>query len=233
MLLPLGTALLAREPQTTQPLRRPDFFEAFVGPFSDFFRRYGVGVAIALLVFIGLYKLPDQMLGVIAGPFYIDSEYSKAQIATVSKLYGVWIGIAGAFLGGAAVTTLGLRRSIWVAAVCVALSNLLFLLMAVYPSQNWAFVAAISGDNLSQGFAGVVLVAFLSGLTSREFTATQYALLSSLANLPGKLIGGVSGYIVEASSYSTFFVFSTASVVPTLLLWWWLMRRPRGAIPMG
>jgi PAT family beta-lactamase induction signal transducer AmpG len=233
MLLPLGTALLAREPQTTQPLRRPDFFEAFVGPFSDFFRRYGVGVAVALLVFIGLYKLPDQMLGVIAGPFYIDSEYSKAQIATVSKLYGVWIGIAGAFLGGASVTTLGLRRSIWVAAVCVALSNLLFLLMAVYPSQNWAFVAAISGDNLSQGFAGVVLVAFLSGLTSREFTATQYALLSSLANLPGKLIGGVSGYIVEASSYSTFFVFSTASVVPTLLLWWWLTRRSRGAVPTG
>jgi PAT family beta-lactamase induction signal transducer AmpG len=229
LLVPLVTILLAREPQGNRPLVRPTFAEAFVGPFADFFRRYGIWVAIALLVFIGLFKLPDQMLGVIAGPFYVDTGYSKAQIATVSKLYGIWIGIAGAFLGGASVTTLGLRRSVWIAAVCVALSNLLFLLMAVDPGQDWAFIAAISGDNLSQGFAGVVLVAFLSGLTSREFTATQYALLSSLANLPGKLIGGVSGFIVESSSYSAFFVFSTVSVVPTLLLWWWLARRARMA----
>jgi PAT family beta-lactamase induction signal transducer AmpG len=101
--------------------------------------------------------------------------------------------------------------------------------MAMHPGATWAFLAAISGDNGSLGFAGVVLVAFLSSLTSREFTATQYALLSSLANLPGKLIGGVSGFIVQASSYSAFFVVSTLSVVPTLLLWWWLARRARMA----
>ncbi|HET6655132.1 MAG TPA: MFS transporter [Gammaproteobacteria bacterium] len=222
---PLVVALIAREPDSTQRLHRPGFAEAFAEPFVDFFRRYGVAVAIALLVFVGLFKMPDQMLGVIAGPFYIDTGYSKAQIATVSKLYGIWIGIAGAFLGGVSVSVLGMRRSIVIAMICLALSNLLYLLMATHPSATWAFLAAISGDNASLGFAGVVLVAFLSSLTSTEFTATQYALLVSLANLPGKLVGGMSGFIVEASSYTAFFVFSTLSIIPTLLLWWWLSRR--------
>jgi PAT family beta-lactamase induction signal transducer AmpG len=195
----------------------------------DFFKRYGIATAIVLLVFIGLFKLPDQMLGVIAGPFYVDTGYSKAQIATVSKVYGVWIGIAGAFLGGAMVGVLGVRRSIVIAALCLALSNLLYVLMAMNPGASWAFIATISGDNLSLGLAGVVLIAFLSGLTSREFTATQYALLISFANLPGKLIGGLSGYIVGASSYTAFFVMSTLSLIPTLLVWWWLTRPERAA----
>ncbi|HET6724920.1 MAG TPA: MFS transporter [Gammaproteobacteria bacterium] len=224
MLAPLCMTLFAREPDATQRLQRPNFAEAFAEPFVDFFRRYGIAVAIALLVFVGLFKMPDQMLGVIAGPFYIDTGYSNAQIATVSKIYGIWIGIAGAFLGGISVSALGMRRSIVIAMFCLALSNLLYLLMATHPSAMWAFIATISGDNGSLGFAGVVLIAFLSSLTSREFTATQYALLVSLANLPGKLVGGMSGYIVEASSYTAFFVFSTISVVPALLLWWWLSK---------
>lgn len=231
MLIPLATALIASEPAEGRALERPGFAEAFAQPFMDFFRRYGWLVGIALLVFVGLFKLPDQMLGVIAGPFYIDTGYTKEQIATVSKLYGIWIGIGGAFLGGISVSVLGLRRSVVAAAVALAVSNLLYLLMALNPGATWAFLAAISGDNGSLGFAGVVMVAFLSGLTSRSFTATQYALLVSFANLPGKLIGGMSGFIVQATSYSAFFVFSTLSVVPTLLLWWWLARHARIAEP--
>ncbi len=225
LLLPLLAALFAREPEHIQVRERKRFGAAFVDPFNEFFRRHGLIVAIALLVFIGLFKLPDQMLGVVAGPFYIDTGYSKAQIATVSKLYGVWIGIAGAFLGGISVAALGMRRSILIGALGLALSNLLYLLMALNPSETWAFVATISGDNFSLGFAGVVLVAFLSGLTSREFTATQYALLSSLANMPGKIIGGASGFLVEKWGYVGFFLFSAMSIVPTLLLLLWLWRR--------
>ena len=232
LLLPLAATLLAREPVATEVRARPDFAEAFVGPFADFLRRYGVAVAVALLVFIGLFKLPDQMLGVITGPFYIDAGYSKEQIATVSKLYGIWIGIAGAFLGGMSVAALGLRRSIVMAALGLGLSNLLYLLMTANPGQSWAFVTAISGDNAALGFAGVVLVAFLSSLTSSEFTATQYALLVSFANMPGKLIGGVSGFLVESWGYDGFFIFSTLSVVPTLALWWWLARRPQVLQPL-
>lgn len=225
LLLPLGAALLAREPERIQVRERKSFQEAFIGPFNEFFRRHGVVVALMLLVFVGLYKLPDQMLGVIAGPFYVDTGYSKAEIATVSKVYGIWIGIAGAFLGGVSVAALGLRRSMLIGAVGLALSNLLYLLMAHNPSQTWAFVAALSGDNLALGYAGVVLIAFLSGLTSREFTATQYALLVSLANLPGKVVGGLSGFMVEDWGYTGFFVFSSLSIVPTLLMLLWLWRR--------
>lgn len=218
MLIPLVTVLLVREPAHIRPRDRLDIGAAFIGPFADFFRRHGVLVAVMILLFIGLFKLPDQMLGVMAGPFYIDSGYSKEQIATVSKLYGVWIGIGGAFLGGVSVAALGLRRSLLIGGLGLALSNLLYVLMALNPGQTWAFVAAISGDNSTLGFAGVVLIAYLSSLTSLEFTATQYALLVSLSNLPGKLIGGMSGFLVEQWGYVRFFVFSSLFIVPTLAL---------------
>lgn len=227
MLLPIIATLMSREPVAPEStvIRRIDFFGAFWQPFSSFFSTNGLLLGLALLLFVGLFKFPDQVIGVMAGPFYLDSGYTKADIATVSKLYGVWTGIAGAFLGGLCVAAFGFRRMLFLAAVGVALSNLAFLFMAQNPSQIWAFYAAITADNLSQGFAGTVLVAFMSSLTNRNFTATQYALLVSLANLPGKFVGGVSGYIVEATSYSTFFVLSALTVVPTLLLLIWLWRR--------
>ncbi|HHA2859036.1 AmpG family muropeptide MFS transporter [Stenotrophomonas maltophilia] len=227
MLLPIVTTLLCAEPErpAIAVQRRIDIAEAFVQPISSFFSRNGVALALVLLAFVGLFKFPDQVIGVMAGPFYLDSGFDKADIATVSKLFGVWMGIGGAFLGGIAVAAFGFRRMLLVAALGVALSNLAFLLMAHNPGKLWAFYAALSADNLFQGFAGTVLVAFMSSLTDRNFTATQYALLVSLANLPGKFVGGVSGYIVEATSYSTFFILSSITVVPTLLLLAWLWPR--------
>lgn len=227
MLLPIVTTLLCAEPErpATAVQRRIDIAEAFIQPISSFFSRNGVALALVLLAFVGLFKFPDQVIGVMAGPFYLDSGFDKADIATVSKLFGVWMGIGGAFLGGIAVAALG-----------VALSNLAFLLMAHNPGKLWAFYAALSADNLFQGFAGTVLVAFMSSLTDRNFTATQYALLVSLANLPGKFVGGVSGYIVEATSYSTFFILSSITVVPTLLLllvWLWPRIADRGPPPVA
>jgi PAT family beta-lactamase induction signal transducer AmpG len=226
-LMPMAATVLCREPPDGAVLRaeRGDLVSALVRPVLEFFQRNGAALAVALLAFVGLFKLPDQMIGVLAGPFYLDTGYTKADIATVSKLYGVWIGLGGAFLGGVCVAAFGIKRMLVVAAVAVAASNLAFLLMARNPSELWAFFATITADNVSQGFAGTVLIAFMSGLTDRRFTATQYALMVSLANLPGKIIGGVSGYIVEATSYQVFFVFSCVSVVPTLLLMAWLWPR--------
>ncbi|CAD2249936.1 AmpG family muropeptide MFS transporter [Xanthomonas arboricola] len=227
MLLPIITTLVCREPD--RPLvtvvRRIDVAGAFWQPISSFFSSNGLALGIVLLAFVGLFKFPDQVIGVMAGPFYLDSGYTKADIATVSKLFGVWMGIVGAFAGGAAVAAFGFRRMLLVAALGVALSNLAFLLMAQNPGKLWAFYAALSADNLFQGFAGTVLVAFMSSLTNRNFTATQYALLVSLANLPGKFAGGVSGFLVEATSYSTFFILSALTVVPTLALLAWLWPR--------
>lgn len=226
-LIPAAATLFAAEPPSSESIQseaRPSFVDAYIKPFAEFFRRHGWVLGLVLLAFVGLFKLPDQMLS-IAGPFYLDSGFSKSDIATVSKLYGVWMGIGGAFLGGITVAAIGVRRSLLIAAIAVAVSNLLFILMSMYPGQLWTFVATISGDNLSQGFAGTVLVSFLASLVDRRYTATQYALLSSLANLPGKLIGGFAGYIVELSSYTAFFVISSVSVIPTLLLLAWLWNR--------
>ena len=229
MLLPILATLFSREPDAPEAAvsRRIDFIGAFWQPFVSFFQTNTLMLGVVLLLFVGLFKFPDQVIGVMAGPFYLDSGYSKADIATVSKLYGVWTGIAGAFLGGVCVAAFGFRRMLALAAIAVACSNIAFLLMAQHPSEIWAFYAAITADNLSQGFAGTVLVAFMSSLTNRNFTATQYALLVSLANLPGKFIGGVSGYVVEATSYSAFFLMSALTVIPTLLLLAWLWKHIR------
>jgi PAT family beta-lactamase induction signal transducer AmpG len=232
-LIPAVATLFAPEPALGEDFgkgARPRFVDAYVKPFAEFFRTHGWMLGLVLLAFVGLFKLPDQMLS-IAGPFYLDTGFSKSDIATVSKLYGVWMGIAGAFLGGITVAAIGVRRSLLIAAIAVAISNLLFILMSMYPGQLWTFVATISGDNLSQGFAGTVLVSFLATLVDRRYTATQYALLSSLANLPGKLIGGFAGYIVEASSYTVFFVISSVSVIPTLLILAWLWNRMKPESP--
>lgn len=228
LIVPIVTVLIAREPEHRVRERLPirvAVQEGFIGPFRDFFSRYGLGLALGLLLFVALFRLPDQMLGVMAYPFYLDAGFTKTQIAEVSKVYGVIIGIAGALLGGWAVTRFEMRRLLVVAALGVALSNMLYLLMAQNPGQTWAFVATLSGDNFAQGFAGPVLVAFMSGLVNRSFTATQYALLSSLANLPGKLIGGMSGFLVKDSGYAALFVISTVSIVPTLIVLALLWRR--------
>jgi PAT family beta-lactamase induction signal transducer AmpG len=225
LLIPIVSVLVVREPvhrvrERVSVMQAVE--EGFVGPFRDFFSRYGIGLALCLLGFVGLYRLPDQMLGVMAYPFYLDAGFSKTQIAEVSKVYGVVIGIVGALLGGYAVIRFDIRKLLVVSAAGVALSNLLYLVMASHPGQTWSFVLTLSGDNFAQGFAGPVLVAFMSGLVNRSYTATQYALLSSLANLPGKVVGGFSGFLVRDAGYSQLFVISTLSIVPTLLLLAWL-----------
>ena len=229
MLLPMIALLMSPEPVPRAIIAAPRSLraavDAFSGPFVEFFSRNGWLLAVMLLAFVGLFKLPDQILGVVLGPFYRDVGFSKTEIATVSKLYGVWIGLAGAFFGGIAVAAFGSRRLLLPAAVVVSLSNLLFILMSVYPGEMWTFVLAISGDNFAQGFSGTVLIAYMSALASKHYTATQYALLSSLANLPGKLLGGVSGFMVQAWTFTGFFIFTTLSIIPTLWLLYWLSRR--------
>ena len=201
---------------------------AFVQPFAEFFSRNGVALALGLLAFVGLFKLPDQMIGVLAGPFYLDSGYTKTDIATVSKLYGVWIGIAGAFLGGVGVAHVrypahagrgGHRGG--------ALQPGVPADGAESRRRLWAFFAAISADNLSQGFAGTVLVAFMSGLTNRELHRDPVR----VAGVAGQLCrenssAALSGFIVEASQLRELSSCSARfPVVPTLALLAWLWPR--------
>lgn len=222
----------AREPAVHVPLVADgdivdNLRETVVGPFREFFTRFAGVLGIALLAFIGLFKISDQMLGVMAYPFYLDSGFTMTQIAGVSKLFGVWVSIAGAFLGGAVAVKLGPQRTLFIGMVIGAISNLLFVLLAWFPGQVPVFVAVIGGENLAGGFLGAAAVAWLSALVNQSYTATQYALFSSLVALPGKLVGGFSGFMVTGMGYVGFFVLSAAAVVPAVLLFWWLSPRIR------
>jgi PAT family beta-lactamase induction signal transducer AmpG len=228
VLMLVAATLLSREPEVcrTQQDEGKDSViqDSLMGPFREFFQRYAGFSGLALLAFMGLLKMPDQMIGVMALPFYLDCGFTKTDIAEVSKLFGVIVGVAGAFLGGALVMRLGVQRCLVQAILLGAVSNLLFLLLARYPGDKQVFMFVIGGENLVGGFLGTVAVAWLSSLVSRAYTATQYALFSSFIALPGKLVGGVSGFIVKDIGYEGLFILSVLSVVPALLLYGWLQK---------
>ncbi|TGD99862.1 AmpG family muropeptide MFS transporter [Methylobacterium nonmethylotrophicum] len=191
--------------------------EAVVDPFTDLMRRKGPGLAL-ILALITVYRLPDIVSGIMANPLYIDMKFTLSEIATVSKVYGVWIGVAGAFAGGIAVSRLGLYPALLIGGIAASASNLMFAWLALAGHDLPLLVASISIDNFAGAFAGTALIAYMSSLTSPAFAATQYALLSSLYALPGKFVGGLSGFAVESLGYPTFFVLTAAVGIPVTLL---------------
>jgi MFS transporter, PAT family, beta-lactamase induction signal transducer AmpG len=193
------------------------FGAAVAEPLVELVRRKSAMI-VPILALIALFRLPDFVAGVMANPLYIDLGFSKIDIANVSKLYGVWIGIVGAFAGGLALTRLGLWTTLLVGAVIAAGSNLMFAWLAQAGARLDLLTLAISVDNFAAGFAGSALIAYMSGLTSPAFAATQYALLSSLYALPGKFIGGFSGAVVDAYGYPTLFTATAAIGIPLVIL---------------
>ena len=237
MLIPIGANLRAREPER-RPGSKATWSQTmramFVDSFADFFRRYGVALSLWILLFILLFKIPEQALvGGIMSPFYLDMGFQKTTIGFITKFYGVWVGIAGVFVGGAMVARWNARKALLFAMVVCALCNLLYLLLIAHPGNVLVLTAVISGENFMLGVLGTTAVAFLSSLVNREHTATQYALLSSMVNLPGKVLGVFAGRIVEATSYGTFFVIATLAVLPATVLFLWLLPRLKVAIPEG
>ena len=210
------------EPATAR--KRFTFKDAVLLPLADLYRREG-RLLVPILVLIALYRLPDFVAGVMATPLYVDLGFSKTEIANVSKLYGVWVGIVGAFAGGLLLPKLGLRNTLLIGAVIGAGSNLMFTWLAAGGHDLQLLVLAISIDNFSGSFAGTALIAYMSGLTAPGFAATQYALLSSLYALPGKLVGGISGFMVAAFGYPAFFALTAVVGIPVALLVLWLAKR--------
>jgi PAT family beta-lactamase induction signal transducer AmpG len=190
----------------------------YIDPVKDFFNRYGMSVAILLLAVIGLYRISDIVLGVVANIFYQDLGFTKIEIATVSKTFGLFMTIAGGFLGGVMAIRFGVFRVLFLGALLSALTNLLFIVLAnVGHDMTWLYVT-ITMDNLSAGLAGAAFIAFLSSLTNIQFTAVQYAVFSSLMTLLPKIFGGYSGTLVEVFGYSEFFIITTLIGLPILYL---------------
>jgi len=192
--------------------------QAVVGPFVDFFRRHGV-YALVILLFISVYRISDITMGVMANPFYLDMGFSKTDIADVTKVFGFFMTIGGSILGGVLVARWGSGRILVLGACLVASTNLLFAWMATMTMPTTMILAlVVSADNLSGGLAIVAFIAYLSGLTSSTYTATQYALFSSLMTLPGKFIGGFSGWLVDIAGYPWFFVTASVMGIPAIIL---------------
>ena len=232
MMVPVATTLMAREPavlRSRPACWRDAMRESVIDPFADFFRRYGWVLAGVTLLFLLLFKMPEQAtIGGIMSPFYRDMGFSKTEIGTITKIYGIWIGIVGVFIGGAAVARWGAWRPLGVTIVLCGCSNLLYLLLIAHPGDLVVLTLVISGENLTLGMLGPPTVAFLSSLVNRRHTATQYALLSSLVNLPGKLLGFFAGGIATAAGYGGYFVITVLAVLPAMLLFACLWRRFRG-----
>jgi PAT family beta-lactamase induction signal transducer AmpG len=203
---------------------------AVIGPFADFLRRYR-WQALLLLALIATYRISDVVMGIMANPFYVDMGYTKEEVAAVSKLYGVVMTLAGAFIGGALALRFGVMRILMLGAILSAASNLLFAWLATRGHDLTGLIFVISADNLSAGIASAAFIAYLSGLTNIEYSATQYALFSSVMLLLPKFIAGFSGVFVDAYGYSTFFHATAALGVPVLLLIGLASRVVPGAAP--
>ena len=199
------------------------FTHAFFIPFADFVRRYRKH-AVLILALIAVYRISDVVMGIMANPFYVDMGYTKDEVATVTKIYGVVMTLVGAFAGGALALRFGVMRVLMLGAVLSAASNLLFAWLGTRGHDVTALILVISADNLSSGIASAAFIAYLSSLTNVNYSATQYALFSSMMLLLPKFLAGYSGKYVDTFGYSQFFTATALLGVPVLLLVWLASR---------
>ena len=215
------TVLLSPEPARVALPKAKNAAEwlesVLIEPFADFIRRYRWQAAL-ILALIAVYRISDVVMGIMANPFYVDMGFTKDEVATVSKIYGVVMTLAGAFVGGVLSMRLGVMRVLMLGAVLSAASNLLFAGLALRGHDLTALVLVVSADNLAGGIASAAFIAYLSSLTNVSYSATQYALFSSLMLLLPKFIAGYSGAFVDAYGYHAFFTGTAALGVPVLLL---------------
>lgn len=197
---------------------------AIVCPFADFFQRNGK-YAIGILLFIGLYRISDITLAIMANPFYLDMGFTKIEIANVTKIYGLIMTLAGAIVGGVIVVRYSVLRPMLAGAIMVAITNLLYVTMVSKGHDITWFTIIVSADNFSGGFAASTFIAYLSSLTNTAYTATQYALFSSIMTLPAKVISGFSGIVVDSAGYAYFFTYTACLGIPAILMVLWLIYR--------
>lgn len=202
---------------------------AIVAPFVDFFRRYRWH-ALLILALIACYRMSDVIMGVMANTFYVDMGFSKEEVASISKVYGVIMTLIGAALGGVLLNRFGTLKILFLGALLSAGTNLLFSFLSVIGHDLFWLTLVISADNLSAGIATSAFIAYLSSLVNLAYTATQYAVFSSLMLLLPKFTGGFSGRWVEALGYNQFFILTALLGIPALVLITILAYRPPVAV---
>jgi len=211
------TTLLCREPPADRGAPRT-IKEAVIQPFVEFFSRAGLGWGLGVLGFILLYKIGDSMASAMTIPFYLDLGFSKTEIGTIVKLFGFWATVGGALLGGVLMLRLGINRALWIFGGLQAVSTAGFSLLAHLGPVIWGLAGVIAFENLSSGMGTAAYVAFMAALTNKRFTATQYALLSSLMGVPRVLASAPTGFLAQNLGWSAFFIVCTLLAIPGMLL---------------
>ena len=214
MLIGIATTVFAPEPAVA--VGTPTTLtEAVIQPFIDYFSRRD---ALLILLFILLYKIGDTMASHMTTPFYLDIGFSKTEIGTVVKLFGFWATIIGGLIGGVLILKTGIYRALWLFGILQALSTAGFAVLAEIGHSIPALTAVIAFENLAAGMGTAAFIAFMASLTNRKFTATQYALLSSLMGIPRVIAAAPTGFLAEAMGWTGFFIFCTVIAIPGMLL---------------
>jgi len=226
------TVLMSREP-VAAPIApskgiRQWLQGALVAPFADFLQRYRWQAAL-ILALIATYRISDVVMGIMANPFYVDMGFSKDEVAAVTKVYGVIMTLAGAFIGGALALRMGVMRVLMLGAALSAATNLLFAWLSTRAHDVSALIWVVSADNLASGIASSAFIAYLSSLTNVQYSATQYALFSSMMLLLPKFVAGFSGKYVDTFGYADFYTSTALLGLPVLLLVWLASRVQRKA----
>jgi PAT family beta-lactamase induction signal transducer AmpG len=227
MLVGVLTVLLSPEPaqKVLPPAKNAaEWIQgALVDPFADFIRRYRWQAAL-ILGLIAVYRISDVVMGIMANPFYVDMGFTKDEVAAVTKVFGVIMTLVGAFVGGVLSMRFGIMRILMLGAILSAASNLLFAWLGSRGHDLNALIFVVSADNLSSGIASAAFIAYLSSLTNISYSATQYALFSSLMLLFPKFLAGYSGKYVDTFGYGHFFTATALLGVPVLILVWLATR---------
>ncbi len=218
LLVGIITTLLCREPEVAEGTPKT-FREAVLQPFTEYFNRDG---ALLILLFILLYKIGDQMASTMTTPFYLDIGFTKTQIGAVAKLFGFWATISGGLLGGILLLRIGIIRSLWVFGILQAVSTAGFSLLSLIGNNLTGLAAVIAFENLAGGMGTAAYVAYMASITNKKFTATQYALLSSLMGVPRVLASAPTGFMAQSMGWGWFFVSCTLIAVPGLVLLKWV-----------
>ena len=215
------TTLLSPEPQSVLlPKARSAgqwLQQTLIQPFADFIGRYR-WQAFLILGLIAIYRISDVVMGIMANPFYVDMGYTKDEVAAITKVFGVIMTLLGAFLGGLLTMRFGVMRVLFLGGVLSAASNLLFAWLSTRGHDLNGLVWVISADNLSSGIASAAFIAYLSSLTNVQYSATQYALFSSMMLLLPKWFAGFSGVYVDTFGYEHFFIATSLIGIPVLIL---------------
>jgi len=217
MLVGVLTSLVVREVSNDE-LAPHSLREAVIEPFREFFQRGGVSAGLAILAFMFLYKLGDNMATALATPFYLDMGFSRTEIGSIAKVAALWASIAGSVIGGVVMLKLSINKSLWIFGVVQMMTILGFAWLSVVGHDPYLLFAVVSAEYLGVGLGTVALTAYMARETSRAFTATQFALFTSLIAVPRTFANASTGFLIEAMGYTAFFLLCTALAVPGMLM---------------